>query len=275
MTGTLGLFSLVDLFQLIAASARTGRLNIHREDGQAKIYFDKGRVVHAELNDIIGNEAVYALFADERGSFDFQVGVTTTHRSVTLSTENLVLEGIRRLDEAKATEAPEPALDRVPVFIDNAFDVSKLTLQSHELQVLSRIDGRSTVGEIAEQLALSPHEVSRVLERLMRLGVLKLRLRKPRTARLVVSVTRQLRLASGVAAIAPGILASWQKVLGHAPEQIICRKPNGELVAFAVTPAEEAGPYLLVSPETMLRANLVANMPLLVKPLLPDSERAS
>lgn len=270
MTGTLGLFSLVDLFQLIAASSRTGRLNIHREDGQAKIYFDKGRVVHAELNDVIGNEAVYALFADERGSFDFQVGVSTVHKSVTLSTENLVLEGIRRLDEANVKpEAPEVALDRVPAFIDNAFDVGKLTFQSYELSVLGKIDGRNSVEEIAKQLEISPLEVNRVIERLLRMGVLKLRVRKPRTARLVVSVTRHIRL-NGTVGIAPNILASWEKVLGYLPEQVICRKPNGELLTFPVMAVEEAGPYLMVSHETLLRTNLTANMPLLVKPVQSD-----
>lgn len=270
MTGTLGLFSLVDLFQLIASSSRTGRLNIHRDDGQAKIYFDRGRVVHAELNDVIGNEAVYALFADERGSFDFQVGIVTIHKSVTLSTENLVLEGIRRLDEANIQpEEPELALDRVPTFIDNAFDVSKLTFQSYELSVLGKIDGRNSIEEIAKQLDVSVFEVNRVIDRLLRMGVLKLRVRKPRTARLVVNITRKIR-PNATVGIAPSILASWEKTLGHTPEQIICRKPNGEILTFTVTAADDAGPYLMVSHETLIRANLTVNMPLLVKPAQPD-----
>src|SRR5690606_23940669 len=75
VTGTLGLFSLVDLFQLLAAARRSGRLSIDHPSGPAKVFFDKGQVVHAEFQGIAGEEAVYAIFADERGTFEFRVAI--------------------------------------------------------------------------------------------------------------------------------------------------------------------------------------------------------
>lgn len=101
MTGTLGLFSLVDLFQLLAASARSGRLSIVHPEGNARIFFDKGRVVHAAFGGETGEAAVFALFADERGSFEFQLGSSAPQISVTTSLENLLLEATRRLDETR------------------------------------------------------------------------------------------------------------------------------------------------------------------------------
>ena len=50
VTGTLGLFSLVDLFQLLAASGRTGRLAVQHPLGRARVYFEKGQVRHAEFS---------------------------------------------------------------------------------------------------------------------------------------------------------------------------------------------------------------------------------
>src|SRR5690606_26302067 len=42
VTGTLGLFSLVDLFQLLASARRSGRLTIDHPRGRARVYFEKG-----------------------------------------------------------------------------------------------------------------------------------------------------------------------------------------------------------------------------------------
>jgi len=104
VTGTLGLFSLVDLFQLLAGAARTGRLAVQHPDGQARFYFERGRVTHAEFGELEGEAAVYALFEDERGTFAFVVGLPAPRQSVTTATENLVLEALRRLDEQHRDE---------------------------------------------------------------------------------------------------------------------------------------------------------------------------
>ena len=104
MTGTLGLFSLVDLFQLLAASSRSGRLTVDHPEGQARVYFEEGLAVHAEFAGRSGEEAVFALFADEQGSFEFMLGVPAPQTSITSRTENLVLEASRRLDESRRGE---------------------------------------------------------------------------------------------------------------------------------------------------------------------------
>src|SRR5690606_38944681 len=44
VTGTLGLFSLIDLFQLLASARRSGRLSVDHPKGMARVYFDKGQV---------------------------------------------------------------------------------------------------------------------------------------------------------------------------------------------------------------------------------------
>jgi hypothetical protein len=57
VTGTLELFSLADLFQLLAAVARTGCLVIDHPQGIARVYFDKGKIVHAEFGGLKAEEA--------------------------------------------------------------------------------------------------------------------------------------------------------------------------------------------------------------------------
>lgn len=275
MTGTLGLFSLVDLFQLIAASARTGRLGVFHPEGNARIYFQEGQVVHAEFNDIEGEAAVYTLFEDERGSFDFQMGIPASKRSVQTSTENLLLEIIRRLDEAKrdGDTVAEVSAEAIPTFAETAADTTKLTFESYELDVVKLIDGRLEIQEIAARLGLNLSDTKRVVNRLVKLGMVKLRSRRPRTARLVVQLTHE-PLPRGTVAVESNIYANWTRNLGFEPEKVACRRANGHVDIFAVKPLEGVGPYLLLSRETLFGSDISVNITLLVKPVIPSKSIA-
>jgi hypothetical protein len=255
----------VDLFQLLASSSRTGRLGIDHPEGKARVYFDKGRVLHAEFNDRIGEEAVYALFADERGSFEFQVGLPAPETTVTVATENLMLEAIRRLDESSRDSSMIPD-EVVPLYAENVPSASTLSLQPQEVSLLQLINGQLTVLELATQAKTHPEEVKRIIDRLVRAGVLKLREKRPRTARLVTRLVRQ-ELPTGVVGLDTNILANWQRVMGTEPTQVACRRADGKVLTFKVQPMNQVGPYILLSMETLALANLSVNAALLVKPL--------
>jgi DNA-binding MarR family transcriptional regulator len=264
VTGTLGLFSLVDLFQLLSSSSRTGRLAVEHPNGKARVYFDKGRVVHAEFGPTLGDEAVYALFADERGSFEFQIGLPSPEETVSTSTENLMLEAIRRLDESVRESSSVP--DEAVVMIADSVSVTDpLNLQAMEVALLRHVDGNLTVTQLSEHAQLDISDVKRLVDRLVKSGVLKLREKKARTARLVVQLSRQ-DLPLGAVGIDPTIISSWEKTLGRTIESIVCRREDGQVFSFKVIPVQQAGPHILFSRVTMAKAGLAVNAPLLVKP---------
>ena len=241
-------------------------MGVDHPEGKAKVYFDKGRVVHAEFGSAKGDEAVYKLFADERGNFEFQVGLPSPDTTVETATENLMLEAIRRIDENSKNSALLPD-DVVPLYADNVPSASTLSLQPQEVALLQLVNGRLTVAELAEQSGTNLDEVKRLVDRLVRASVLKLRDKKPRTARLVTRLIRQPMLP-GTVGVDKNILANWERALGEMPEKIACRKPDGQVLLFAVTPLEQVGPYILFSMETLALADLSVNVALLVKPVL-------
>lgn len=268
MTGTLGLFSLVDLFQLISSAARTGRLAVRHPAATAKVYFDKGQVVHAEFGDMAGTDAVFALFDDERGTFEFTIGLPAPRRSIAMSTENLVLEAIRRLDEARR-DSVEESVPRtaVPMFTDK--DATKLTLMPNESEILQLIDGRRNATQLAEEARVEPEVAMAVIGRLVRVGILRLRSSAPRTARLVTRLTSH-RMPRGAVGVDIGILTNWQRSLGYRPDRIVCKTADGRIRTFPVHPVEGAGPYMHVTRETVVQAGLAAEETLLVKPFAGD-----
>lgn len=235
-------------------------------EGKAKVYFDKGRVVHAEFGENKGDEAVYALFADERGNFEFQIGLPAPDATVQTATENLMLEAIRRLDESSKNSVLLPD-DVIPIYTEKVPSASTLSLQPQEVKLLQHVDGRSSIVEIAESFETDKDEVKRLVDRLVRANVLKLRDKKPRTARLVTRLVRQ-PLPTGTVGVDKNILTSWERVLGAMPQKVACRRPDGTVLLFAVTPVEHVGPYLLVTMESLSLADLAVNVALLVKPVL-------
>lgn len=267
VTGTLGLFSLVDLFQLLSAAKRTGRLAVEHPAGLARIYFDRGQVVHAEFGELHGEEAVYALFRDERGGFEFRIGLPSPTNSIEVNTENLVLEGVRRLDESRRGASEEHAVSRdaVPVVPPDGM-ARNVTLTPDEQRVLALVDGRRSVTRIALDLGIEPEAALLVCDRLVRTGVLKLQNRRARTARLVTRLSTT-RLASGAVGLDPSIISAWEKVLGHTIKQVACRRDDGTVQLFTIHEAQGAGPYLELGRDTLVRADLRVNEALLVRPV--------
>lgn len=93
--------SLVDVLQLLIMNKKTGVLTITRDSEKAELYFDDGKMLHAEYKKFVGEEAVYNLGEWKEGVFRFErteVQVTPTIHTVTM---NLLMEYCRITDERK------------------------------------------------------------------------------------------------------------------------------------------------------------------------------
>lgn len=266
VTGTLGSFSLVDLFQLLAASSRTGRLAIAHPRAPARVYFERGQVRHAEFGALTGELAVFALFEDERGAFEFTVGLPPRGRTIETPTENLVLEALRRLDEQRREvpeRAPDVSREAVPYTPDDA--PRTLPLSPDERRLLAAVNGQRSVARLASTLELPLDTVQRLVGRLVDVGALQLRARRPRTAQLVVRLARS-GIPSGSVGVDEGIVHNWSRVLGQEVDTVAVRRPDGSAFAAPITVVVSAGPYLLAMADTLLRLDLSVDDTVLAKP---------
>jgi len=90
-----------------------------------------------------------------------------------LSTENLILEGIRRSRAWSRVLRGLGGIDQRPVRTDDTESTYKLELTEEEQDVLSHVNGRSTVEQICQVSYLSHFETCRILWALMVLGVIR------------------------------------------------------------------------------------------------------
>lgn len=268
MTGRLGLFSLVDLLQLLSGAGRSGRLLVQHPRGDARIYVEDGDVVHAEFDGLEGEESIYALFADERGEFEFKNGLPAPRTTVRLSTQNLILEAVRRLDEARRdSDDEEPVLepDMVPERSE-ASSEERVSLGEPERSVLAHVDGRRSLGRITELAGMPVDEVARVAARLMAAGILVVRKRRARTARLVVRPDTG-GLPVGAAGVDAGIVDAWARALGEPPKEVLCRREDGRVARLRLVALEAVGPYLQLGRDALMRTGMRAQEALLVRPV--------
>ncbi|PYQ19192.1 MAG: hypothetical protein DMF81_22625 [Acidobacteria bacterium] len=115
--GSLAELHLPDIIQLISVSGKTGVFHLTSGALAGEIYLSDGKIVHAQLDDVSGEEAVYALAMWSQGDFRFDPGVSTELRTISKSNTNLLMEAARRLDEWRVLSKKIPSTDLVPEFV--------------------------------------------------------------------------------------------------------------------------------------------------------------
>lgn len=100
LSGSLVEMGLPEVIQVLGQSRKSGRLEIVSGHQRGELFLEAGLVVHASFGKETGENAVYAMLVLKAGDFVFDPSARTGHKTMSASTEGLLLEGMRRLDEA-------------------------------------------------------------------------------------------------------------------------------------------------------------------------------
>jgi len=173
--GSLRELPLPDIIQLVSVSGKTGRFSLRR-DGHpgGEIYLRGGQIVHARAGELAGEEAVYELAIWPEGDFTFHAGEETSESTIQKSNTNLLMEAARRIDEWQVLSKKIPSTRLVPVFTEQATTTS-VSLTPQEWQLISKIDERRTIEEIALGLNQGPFDTCKLLYGLIASGLIELR----------------------------------------------------------------------------------------------------
>jgi Domain of unknown function (DUF4388) len=176
LQGSLKHLQLADVIQLISVSGKTGMFHLKKDDHVGQIYLKDGNIVHAELDEIKGEEAVYELAIWNDGEFNFEPDVEPKVKTVSKSNTNLLMEAARRLDEWRVLSRKIPNLDMIPEFIvDQESDRGQINLNTHEWLILSKINGKSDIRSIAQASNLPVFDICKVLYGLVTHGLVALK----------------------------------------------------------------------------------------------------
>src|SRR6185436_17155986 len=173
--GSLAELHLPDIIQLVSVSGKTGVF--HLVDGHLKgqIYLHEGRIVHAQLDEVSGEEAVYALAIWNKGDFKFEPAPPSEIKTISKSNTNLLMEAARRLVEWRVLQKKIPSVEMIPEFVVQESREGQINLNTSEWLILSKIDAHRSVKAIAQASGLSVFDASKILYGLIATGLIRLR----------------------------------------------------------------------------------------------------
>ncbi|MBC7252575.1 MAG: DUF4388 domain-containing protein [Actinobacteria bacterium] len=121
-------------------------------------------------------DAVFEMLRWTDGEFEFQPGVVFPEEDIglSISTEELIMEGSRRLDEWNRIEKKIPNLDTVFKMTSmQGREAAQISLTPEEWMVLTHVDGEKTVRQIVEKTGMSTLHTCKILYGLISSGLLE------------------------------------------------------------------------------------------------------
>jgi hypothetical protein len=100
-SGDIADFSVTDLAQLLVMGSKTGELGIQNEIFWGPVYFDKGRIVHAETVNRTGESALFAMVAIKKGSFVFTYDAPAPRITIDDDPTGVLIRVCSGVDEGK------------------------------------------------------------------------------------------------------------------------------------------------------------------------------
>ena len=100
LRGNLAQMNVIDLLQSLELGHKTCALGISNNGERCDLYFTDGQISHAVYGNLKGDDAVYKVLGWTAGSFQIDFEASSAETTTTRSTQGLLMEGLRILDEA-------------------------------------------------------------------------------------------------------------------------------------------------------------------------------
>jgi DNA-binding response OmpR family regulator len=185
LVGTIRDLTVIDLLQTFEVSRKNGTIHLRSGKHTAHIYFREGKAVDAEVGMLRGEEAIYRVLVWKDADFEVEFDEPANEDVIGGSTQAVLMEGMRRVDEWGRVSEELPPLETVLV-LDDELLTARLSSIPDELNGILRLfDGRRSILEIVDE---SPFEDISTLTTIAKLyfeGLLKIA--PPRESKLAVA----------------------------------------------------------------------------------------
>jgi len=153
-----------------------------------EIMISRSYIDRADLQQVVTQqveELLYGLLSWQSGSFKFYENQFPTEEEITvdLSVENVILEGLRRVDEMNMVRETLPDLEAVyTISASQAGRTRDVTLKAEEWNVMALVDGRRSLDEVCKLSSLEREETLKLLAHLKLAGIITRTERKKETS---------------------------------------------------------------------------------------------
>ncbi len=169
-SGQLNDMGVVDLIQTIEIGRKTGVAlfsSASQPRKKATVYFRNGKVIDAELGRLHGEKAVYRLLQWSNGTFEIDFKNNLVHPdNISLSSQGLLMEGMRRVDEWGRMLEQLPPLEAI-FDVDYPELADRLTEMPDEVNgVLRLFDDKRTLLDVVDDSDFDDLEALGIISKL-------------------------------------------------------------------------------------------------------------
>lgn len=104
LRGNLAQMTVMDLLQSLDMGRKTCSLILSNNGDKCQMFFTDGQINHATYGNLKGEEAVYKVLLWTGGSFEIDFNGSSREQTVSRTTQGLLMEGLRLLDESNRDE---------------------------------------------------------------------------------------------------------------------------------------------------------------------------
>jgi len=171
--GDLSDLSFAELLQMLNLGRKSGTLQVRFGEFSGTVHMVDGEVVHATVKGTpTPEQAIFQLLGATLGEFEFDTVCAQVKRTITSSTDSLLLEGMKRMDEWQELDRTIGA--NVPLRIAASDIEARMdTLPAGPKELLRLVDGKRSIVQIVKMSGLDPVKALMAVTELVASGVVE------------------------------------------------------------------------------------------------------
>lgn len=169
--GKLSHMSVADILQFLQLNNKEGELRVVSGTNVGTVYVKEGQIFNSIVDGVEKEKALFRLLGWTDGTFEFiprQISIT---KKISASTGNLLMEGMRQIDEFRKHAEKFPDPDNL---VTPKLTADKLPAKTPQLvrEIFDMVDSCPKIGEIVERCSHTDYEVYKAISSMISHGIL-------------------------------------------------------------------------------------------------------
>jgi hypothetical protein len=161
-----------EIIKILSLGKRTGRLYLTNGSEAGNIYFSDGEVIHAQCSSLNGIKAIQEIAVWNSGEYRFFVDEPADMQTIIMGIDEVLTETtnhLRQMDKITSLITSSSAVYALEPEIRD----KEIQLKSIQWRVLSTIDGKKSIADIAQSINIGVSDTMKILYTLLRMGLLR------------------------------------------------------------------------------------------------------
>lgn len=167
--GSLAEMTLVDLLQTLEVGKKTGTISLRKNEKEGLTYITNGEVRTATLDNLEPQKALFRMLTWTSGSFSVRMQQHNAPKNISMTTQELISEGITRQYRWKKLTQEMPPLQTIAQKPGRYFE----NLNKDEFLIAEMVDGQLRFSDIIEKSPFDDIKALRILKKLYENSVIK------------------------------------------------------------------------------------------------------